>query len=608
MNNMYTKDLQDITQLLDQAPYGIFTVDRALRVRFWNLWLAQRSRLSASQVLGHSLLDIYPDLHERNMERHFRTVLDTGQPVVLSHRLHHHLLPLPSTSGQGPIPQTVRLLPWRRDTDVIGVIAFIEDLSEQVSVETELRQRIALLDTLRRMDQIILSGHPLGEALQMAVEQAVALTAAICTGLFIAYEGQPELRALAGESSGKLISKRAVRQACARVMATGETEQISVGRGRTYKLLIVPISPDDKTRGTLCLAAAAPATFADADRRTAERLAEEIALAIQHEHLRERDRERVRTLTLLHHASLALTRGLDPQSVLDELVRYAVRLVRATHAHVWLYDEKRDQLVFGSGPGLPGSSRGPISKPRSNGLTYAVARQGRTIIVNDPEHHPLYGPDVARRKQIKAIIGLPIKTCEHVLGVLTVTFTHPHMIDEWDERLLRLLVEQTSNAIVNTQLHGSLQEELKKRQAAESALRRRVTELDALVRLSRKLAATLKVEDLLAHVLHAAQQAIARVDRGWVALLDEKSEKLIIKTTIGEDVPPCDSQISLNDGRVAPALRDRTPWLVSEESAAARSAIVAPMMVQEKVTGIIRLENTSQDEPFHARDLRLLTA
>lgn len=157
--------------LNDLAEQGIFTTDLQLNIYSWNRWLEINSGLKAEEVIGRNLLEIYPELTKRRLERFYRQALD-GQIVLLSQRLHGYLLPMSSKIAANVLPhmlQSVRIAPLiESDGDrIIGTITVIEDVTERVAHEEELKHQIealkqtesALLSTYSRL-QHLLSSSP----------------------------------------------------------------------------------------------------------------------------------------------------------------------------------------------------------------------------------------------------------------------------------------------------------------------------------------------------------------------------------------------------------------------------------------------------------------
>ena len=129
----------------DLAGHGILITDADLKIRSWNRWLEEHSNLSASEVLGRNLLEVYTELEKRRLDRHYTWVLE-GQTRILSQRLHGHLLPLPTDVGMGgftEMQQTARISPLiDEEGSVIGTLTVIEDVTERVAREAELQAQV----------------------------------------------------------------------------------------------------------------------------------------------------------------------------------------------------------------------------------------------------------------------------------------------------------------------------------------------------------------------------------------------------------------------------------------------------------------------------------
>src|SRR3954468_19843681 len=132
-----------VGQLDHLGDWGVLATDSHLAVTGWNRWLVQHSGRAAATVLGHHLFDLFPDLASRRIDRYYRQAL-AGHPVVLSQRLHQYVLPMPpGTAGSGlaHMQQSVRIIPIIDGPGAGGTITLIEDVTERVTHEAELRAR-----------------------------------------------------------------------------------------------------------------------------------------------------------------------------------------------------------------------------------------------------------------------------------------------------------------------------------------------------------------------------------------------------------------------------------------------------------------------------------
>jgi PAS domain S-box-containing protein len=130
---------------------GIFTTDEALVVRTWNPWLETHTGIRAAAAIGRPLFDVLPSLRERGLNNYYEDALE-GEVRVLSERLHKFLIPVTrgsSAYGVIEMAQSARVAPLSADNTVIGTITVIEDVTERVVSERELRSQIAASERAR---------------------------------------------------------------------------------------------------------------------------------------------------------------------------------------------------------------------------------------------------------------------------------------------------------------------------------------------------------------------------------------------------------------------------------------------------------------------------
>ena len=155
-------------------------------------------------------------------------------------------------------------------------------------------------------------------------------------------------------------------------------------------------------------------------------------------------------LDALKKLSINLTSSLDLPDVLDAVVTEAMRLIEnARDVNIFLY--KSHKLSFGAALDSDGTRNKPWSKPRSNGLTYTVARDGEMVIVEDMRNHSLFTN--APSDWAGSIIGIPLKVGETVVGVMNLSRMTLGGFSASELRLLSLLSDQAAVAISNASLH-----------------------------------------------------------------------------------------------------------------------------------------------------------
>jgi diguanylate cyclase (GGDEF)-like protein len=155
-------------------------------------------------------------------------------------------------------------------------------------------------------------------------------------------------------------------------------------------------------------------------------------------------------LDALKELSINLTSSLDLPDVLDAVVSEAMRLIEnARDVNIFLY--KNHRLSFGAALDAEGTRNRPWSKPRSNGLTYSVARGGEMIFIENMQDHSMFQNVPSHWEG--SIIGIPLKVGQTVVGVMNLSRSTVGGFSASELRLLSLLSDQAAVAISNASLH-----------------------------------------------------------------------------------------------------------------------------------------------------------
>ena len=161
-------------------------------------------------------------------------------------------------------------------------------------------------------------------------------------------------------------------------------------------------------------------------------------------------KQQTNEMDALKKLSIHLTSSLDLPDVLDAVVSETMRLIAsANNVHIFLYKNKK--LTFGAALDSQGNRNKGWSKPRTNGLTYTVARDGQMIIVEDMKDHPIFIGSPS--EWTGSIIGIPLKVGETVVGVMNLARSINGGFSASELRLLSLLSDQAAVAISNASLH-----------------------------------------------------------------------------------------------------------------------------------------------------------
>jgi len=198
-------------------------------------------------------------------------------------------------------------------------------------------------------------------------------------------------------------------------------------------------------------------------------------------------------LTALHRISRAATASLD----LDGMLRTVVHVVRETMAtdscSIFLYDAASNTLVLRASVGLNPDATGMLTLPLGAGLTGIAAVKREIIAVPDAAKHPaylsfpLYGDD-AYTSHVS--VPLALRSPSRLVGVLNLLSRRRRVFDRDELAFLQTAADEIAIAIENAQLYNQ----------TDSELQARVSQLAMLQRLTKTLASTLDLPELLRQV------------------------------------------------------------------------------------------------------------
>jgi len=135
----------------DETRQGFFVTDTQLRVIVWNRWMELHSGHPAADMMGRSLFDVYKDAVARGIKEYYEQAL-AGHVTVISHALHRYILPMRPTHPDlafNEMPQSGHIGPLSHGGAVIGTVTIVEDVSDPLSSEAQLRKQIAALQVAR---------------------------------------------------------------------------------------------------------------------------------------------------------------------------------------------------------------------------------------------------------------------------------------------------------------------------------------------------------------------------------------------------------------------------------------------------------------------------
>ncbi|MEW6406874.1 MAG: GAF domain-containing protein, partial [Chloroflexota bacterium] len=243
------------------------------------------------------------------------------------------------------------------------------------------------------------------------------------------------------------------------------------------------------------------------------------------------------------------------------------------------------------------------------GLSREVVRVQRPIVTEDHEREcRKYGfPPVV--EGLYAWMGVPLNAGAETIGSISLASRDPAVFYSEDQvRMLQAIADQAAGAIVKTRLLDETQ--------------RRARQLSLLNDIGRSLTSTLDLNSLLNQILDHAIDIIG-CEAGTLFLLDEDTGELIFEVVAGPVVDELVGQrLAPGTGHVGKAVITRQPAIVNdvhstEEWASkpdektgfqTRNLLLVPMLVQDRVIGVIEVINRRDGTPFSLDDQDLLIA
>jgi hypothetical protein len=156
--------MREAQQIFEGVDLGLVVIDKELVVRAWNRWMEQNTRIPASEIVGHVVLERFPNLAAPTYSRFLGSVLTFGNYAYFSQKLHKFLFPIPNPhSSVVDIPfmqQTCSAGPIRDESGAISsVFITVQDVTEHVAYELALKHRVtelqAAIKKIRQLEGII---------------------------------------------------------------------------------------------------------------------------------------------------------------------------------------------------------------------------------------------------------------------------------------------------------------------------------------------------------------------------------------------------------------------------------------------------------------------
>jgi signal transduction histidine kinase len=237
--------------------------------------------------------------------------------------------------------------------------------------------------------------------------------------------------------------------------------------------------------------------------------------------------ERTMALQVLQEMTLKLTSELNLETLLNNILNSAIKVVGAVAGSLLLLDRRADELIFKVVIGGGGEALEHQRMPKDKGIAGWVLKTQKPLIVDDVGQDPhFYKGFQSGDFRTANIICVPLITRSDTIGVLQVlNKLSGERFNQDDLDLLMTFAAQSATAIENARLVQALREEKERIVALEEDVRKRLardlhdgpTQLLAAIRMglefSRKLLVRKpdQVDKELAELLLLTDRALKQV-------------------------------------------------------------------------------------------------
>ena len=371
---------------------------------------------------------------------------------------------------------------------------------------------------------------------------------------------------------------------------------------RGQSIAVAPLLIKDEVIGTLTVINnVGKPVFTNDDLDLVVMFANQAAIAIENARLYE---QRSKDIAALQEVNAVIT-SASWTEIANLIARKAKELTQAEYSRLWIVEGNR--LVLGATYGAEAREELPIDEHSINGW---VAMTGENYGCSDVSDDPHY---LEWREGIRSSMAVPLKFGEQVIGTLDAESAKLDAFSDYQLELLQSLADQAAIAIENARLYERLD--------------RKIANLGAVSEVGQTLTSgiSLSEEQILELVYEQATPLMDTSDM-YIALYDEEED--IVSFGLAMDN---DRRVDVGreegwgsrkagHGLTEYVIRTKQSFRPADVEKAyrtiakdyigkiPRSWMGVPMMVEDKVLGVVVLRNDEYENVYGEDDLEVLQA
>jgi signal transduction histidine kinase len=342
-----------------------------------------------------------------------------------------------------------------------------------------------------------------------------------------------------------------------------------------------------------------------------EALCDQAALALERAQVLVNMENRVRQMNVLARVAQGVNITLAMDDLLELIYAQTTLIIPADDFQILLYDRALEtyQYIFFLEHDERLTELENKAVPPKQALEQVVVDQRKGLLSGDYNRDALRNSVLKARQGVVAWLGVPLNAGAETIGALSLGSRDPRV--EYSNEQLHLaqsIADQVAGAIVKARL---LQE-----------TERRALQLTTLNDVTRQLTSTLELEPLLQNILQSAVDILS-CEAGSLLLLDDTTDELVFRVVVSPVASDLvNRRLPSGVGVVGKSVKTKQPITVNDVSRfpewfsktdqqtgfITRALLVIPLMVKDRITGVIEVINKKNGSPFSQDDQDLLAA
>lgn len=334
--------------------------------------------------------------------------------------------------------------------------------------------------------------------------------------------------------------------------------------------------------------------------------ANQAATAVENARLLEQTRRRVAELATVNEIGRAISSALDTGQLAELIYGQVSNLLDTRSFHIALYDRDAElihlEFLVEEGQRYP-----PVALKLGQGLTSHIVRTGKPILLSRNVEAFLQVNDlVPARPLAKSWLGVPMIAEDRVIGAIAVqSFSRESAFDVEHLDLLTTIAGQAATAYQNVSLFQERQE--------------RIEQLNVLNEMAQALSSTLDLDQLL-HVVYQQASRIVDTTNFFIALYDEEQEQIAFPFVVDPGKREDWGPQARGEGLAGTIIETGKPLLLPAGAAGmyreadrevqaglCRSWLGVPMVAEDKVLGVIAVQDYEHEHVYSNEHLSLLS-